>query len=240
MFPAMNTIQNSIFALQATTTTSFHYSNLSRNNPKLLHSGTAQTTTMSDEEASKKQRDDKIVTTPSASKAVSFHNTLLLYVVVLGLGAIVGYRCFASIYNQRCSDIIDEAEKTFARNRDDLNNQLKEALERGNAQDELELLELRGRLSKQEALIEDYEKQEKKDSDAILQLELNNDQYKGLLAEHQKRALDMESKLSLVAAENESMLKRIEEQVRERVKQADKDLYTVHVQNLHTTLTQEK
>lgn len=189
---------------------------------------------------SNKKEDDKTVTTPSALKAPSLPNLLLVYLACLGLGAIAGYRVFASIYNNRCSDMIDEAEHRFDMTREELKNQLKEALEKKCDLDESEVLELHGRFVKQEALIEDLGKQEKQGATALLHMATQyNEQYKDLLADYQKKMLDMESKLRMAAVEKESMEKRIQE-ANIKDKEEEKELSAVHIQRLHTALVQEK
>jgi chromosome segregation ATPase len=84
-------------------------------------------------------------------------NKLLFYVTLIGLGIIGGYTAFYSIYNHRCSDLLDEAEGRHNMTREDLETRYKHAMEEHHEclNDEsvmLELYELRGRLESLEAL----------------------------------------------------------------------------------------
>jgi DNA repair ATPase RecN len=101
--------------------------------------------------------------TSSSSSLSTRINTVLSAAILIGFGAIVGYMVFYSIYNHRCSDMLDDAERRFNQTREDLNHKLLEAIHQPNNDDddagntiynneggsESELLELRGRLEEQ-------------------------------------------------------------------------------------------
>lgn len=207
-------------------------------------------TSMSVEEESKKQKPGNIsISTTNSTKPVSSSSwllhTVLLYVAILGLGAIVGYTCFSSIYSHRCSDMIDEIERKCAQTSEHLSNQLKDArlleqhLERTSATvDEPVMVELRGRLSKQESLIEHFEKREKKDTDTLIQLTYQNEKYKEMLTELQENVLEIQSKLNFETAEKESLQQQLQEAV-EVIKVAETETSSAHVRLLHSSLILE-
>jgi chromosome segregation ATPase len=144
--------------------------------------------------------------------------------------------------------MIDEIERKWAQTRDQLSHQLKDARllleeqqqrnERTSAtslDDESVIVELRGRLSKQESLIEHFEKKEKKDTETLIQLTSQNENHKELLATLQRNVVEMQSKLNFERAEKESLQHRLQEAV-DRVKEAETEISTAHVRLLHSSL----
>eukprot|EP00339_Tiarina_fusa_P019847 CAMPEP_0116997658 /NCGR_PEP_ID=MMETSP0472-20121206/1017_1 /TAXON_ID=693140 ORGANISM="Tiarina fusus, Strain LIS" /NCGR_SAMPLE_ID=MMETSP0472 /ASSEMBLY_ACC=CAM_ASM_000603 /LENGTH=177 /DNA_ID=CAMNT_0004696605 /DNA_START=209 /DNA_END=742 /DNA_ORIENTATION=- len=81
---------------------------------------------------------------------------------MVGLGVIGGYTAFYSIYNHRCSDLLDDAEGRHNLTMEDLETRYKHAMEEHHEclNDEsvmLELYELRGRLQSLESLEKDHQ-----------------------------------------------------------------------------------
>lgn len=199
---------------------------------------------LAQKETRKKPEDDKkpdaAITaksdkTKDGPSSLRFLNTLLLYTIVLGSGAIFGYYFFSVIYDHRCSDLIDEAEKNFSVTREALTHQLKEALESSSSVDESEILELRGLTSKQESTIEDMKKKSKKDDETVLQLMARNDQYKDILTAHQTKTKEVEAKLNSIEIEKTNLENEMKK-LQERGHEASAE----HIRHLHTTLTLEK
>lgn len=95
---------------------------------------------------SEKTNDTKSTTT--SNSGLSMIHIVLLCSIFVGVGAIGGYGIFYSIYNHRCSDMLDDAERRFNASQQELQNKLIESMHKSHEStgQESELLELRGRL----------------------------------------------------------------------------------------------
>lgn len=92
-------------------------------------------------------------------KKTSLLTVILLCLLLVGIGGIIGYLVFSSVYNHRCSDLMDDAERHFNSTEQDLHNRLIEAQHK-NAESEiaeLELRELRGRMESHTDLMSKHE-----------------------------------------------------------------------------------
>ena len=114
-------------------------------------------------------------TTSKPSQSTSLINQLLLYLSLIGLGIIVGYLLFYTIYNHRCADLLDDAEGRYNQTRANLETQYQTALEEhheciGDESANLEIYDLRGRLEKLETIQKDYEILKEKHSKTLEEL----------------------------------------------------------------------
>lgn len=182
-------------------------------------------------------------------------NTFLTYLTLLGVGAIVGYTIFYSIYDHRCSDMMDDAERNFNQTKEDLSNRLIEAMHKNAANEgaESEVLELRGRLAGQADLLGKHQALLDKHQATVERL--NELQTK--LTELQscpKRTSELESKLNVASVQKDSLEKRLK-QANDKVEQLQdqsKDIEAssacearylklmAHMQTLHGSLCTER
>ena len=191
----------------------------------------------------------------SSKTNLTLINTVLTYLTLIGVGAIVGYTIFASIYNHRCSDMMDEAERTFNRTKEEMSMKLVEALDKNTAHEgaESEVLELRGRLAGQADLMAKHQALLDKHQTTMERLnELQTN-----LAELQncpKQVKQLESNVNLVSVQKESAEKRLQ-QANEKVEQLLEEAKSAgasaacetqlsksmtHLQKLYVTLCREK
>jgi len=186
---------------------------------------------------------------------LAFINTLLTYLTLVGVGAIVGYTIFASIYNHRCSDMMDEAERSFNRTKEELSLKLVDALHKNTANEgaESELLELRGRLAGQADLMAKHQALLDKHQSTMERL----NELQTSLAELQncpKQIKQLENNVNLVSLQKESAEKRLQ-QANEKVEQLLQEAKSAgasaacetqlsrsmtHLQKLYSTLCREK
>lgn len=97
---------------------------------------------------------------PRSADAGSFStlNLILLYLTLVGLGAIGGYISFYSLFHNRCADLLNDAERRHNETQQALQERYMGAVEKHHEclQDEtktMELFDLRGRLDGQAALV---------------------------------------------------------------------------------------
>lgn len=202
----------------------------------------------------------------SSSSPSSLVNTLLSLSILVGVGAIVGYIVFSSIYNHRCSDLMDDAERRFNQTREDLNHKLVEAMHQNTANEgaESELLELRGRLEgqtdlmgKHEALLDKHQStverlnqlQAKQDKASLQSSQLERE-----LQTSQKKVSELEGKLNVASVQKEASEKRLQqanarvETLLEQAKapgdssacEAKQQQSMSHIQAIHSAICKEK
>ncbi len=182
-------------------------------------------------------------------------NTVLTYLTLVGVGAIVGYVIFFSIYNHRCSDMMDDAERNFNQTKEGLSHKLIEAIHKNTANEvaESEVLELRGRLAGQADLLGKY--QALLDNHQTTVERLNGLQTKVTeLQSCPMRINDLENTLNVASVQKDSLEKRLQqanekvEQLQEQSKnsvvaaacEAQQQKSMTHIQKLHQALCKEK
>lgn len=163
---------------------------------------------------------EAFATTSDESKAnLAFVNTLLTYLTLVGVGAIVGYTIFASIYDHRCSDLMDDAERNFNRTKEEMNLKLVEAMHKNAAYEgaESELLDLRGRLAGQADLMAKHQALLDKHQATMERL----NELQTSLTELQtcpKQVKQLENTINIATVQKESAEKRLQ-QANEKVEQ---------------------
>ena len=108
----------------------------------------------------KKEKTDGDKSKTTKGETVTTTQLILIALAVFGLGAILGYIIFYSIYNHRCSDMMDDAERRFKDTNQELQSKLIEAMQGGGSSNdyrESELLDLRGRLESQTGLMDRHQ-----------------------------------------------------------------------------------
>ena len=186
---------------------------------------------------------------------VALINTILTYLTLVGVGAIVGYTIFASIYNHRCSDMMDEAERNFNRTKEEMSMKLVEALHKNTANEgvESEVLELRGRLAGQADLMSKHHALLDKHQTTVERM----NELQTSLTELQncpKQVKQLENHVNIISIQKESAEKRSQqanekiEQLLEEAKNAGASAACeshlsksmTHLQTLYSTQCREK
>lgn len=196
----------------------------------------------------------------------SLVNTLLTYFLLVGVGAIVGYIIFYSIYNHRCSDMMDEAERRFNQTKEELNFKLIEAMYKGTTSEgaESELLELRGRLEGQTGLLGKHQALLDKHQQTVEQLsqmqttldrvKMRKSELSKELEISEKKLAEKEEDLNKISMQKDTLEQRLKQttsKMEELQTQADeagnsaacqaqKERSLSHIEKLHSSICTEK
>jgi hypothetical protein len=142
----------------------------------------------------------------------SLINIFLLYSTLVGLGAIGGYMAFYALFNHRCADLLDEAERHHNETRQGLQDRYVKAVEEHHRclEDEskvLELFDLRDRLGGQADLAGKHESLLDKHHESVERLSNMRAQHDETIQKYNQLKGDVEQKqteLTQVKQETES------------------------------------
>ena len=196
--------------------------------------------------ATPKKEDETAKKTTTSSSSLG--NTLLTILLLVGIGAILGYMLFYSIFNHRCADMMDEAERRFNRTREELNHKLIEAMDVNTANEgaEAELLDLRGRLEGQTDLMGKHQSLLDKHQSTVEQLtqfQAKHSQAQTELMATQKKLAEVEGSLNVISMQKETMEKRLQrsqDSENSAACQAKQQQSLSHIQKLHSAICKEK
>ena len=152
---------------------------------------------------------------PTPSSIAKIINAILLYLTLVGIGAICGYMVFSSIYNHRCSDLLDDAERVFNSSRLELQDRYMQAVEETHRCQEEESKLTKLDQDKYQSLLDQQKQSDKEVSSLQQQVKESESQTRELqevLSQKDSEIKSLQERLDNRLQHNKRLEKRLQEQ----------------------------